>query len=370
AVRRDHGGRRGDEALAAVPEREAEAAPAGRPRQEPAAAQLRAAPGGAAGRPHLRLHRRAAPAPRAGEPAGTPAGQPARRADRPGHGRRRRVPGRRPAQAGPGRDHGDHDGRPRDRAAGEVPIRLEGGVRGRRAAAGQPGHVRHRPDPRAHRARVHPAGRHAEGEDGRRLAGRVQGAGVQGEAGQADGRPVRRERPVLLEQRDVRLAVRHRARRAGPAPAGDARRAHEDRRGVGLAAAGRGAEPGLPDAPEDQHRLRRDGAGQPGQGQGDGGRRRDAGPVAGRRLVARAGRDAADRRAQQRDRGRGVRVRRRRRQHRRQRGPGPPRVPDRRQRHDRRPHAGHDHGLPQERGPAGEGHGRAGEGEVRGAVPV
>jgi mannose-1-phosphate guanylyltransferase len=43
--------------------------------------------------------------------------------------------------------------------------------------------------------------------------------GFKEEARQADGRPVRRVGPLLLEQRDVRLAVRHRAERAGRAPA-------------------------------------------------------------------------------------------------------------------------------------------------------
>ena len=66
---------------------------------------------------------------------------------------------------------------------------------------------------------------------------RLPRPGVQGKARQADRRPLRRVRPLLLEQRHVRLAVRHRAERAGRAPPRRLPRPDADRRGLGHAAA-------------------------------------------------------------------------------------------------------------------------------------
>ena len=69
----------------------------------------------------------------------------------------------------------------------------------------------HRGEPlRRARPAARPAGAGA-GTAAVASARRVPRARVQGEAGQAHGRPLRRDRPVLLEQRHVRLAGRHRA---------------------------------------------------------------------------------------------------------------------------------------------------------------
>ena len=70
--------------------------------------------------------------------------------------------------------------------------------------------LRHRPHLRPHRAGIHSS---------RRVAGhrrRVPRAGFPRKARQSPGRPVRRVRPVLLEQRHVRLAMRHGAGRNWP----------------------------------------------------------------------------------------------------------------------------------------------------------
>ncbi|CAA9444486.1 MAG: Mannose-1-phosphate guanylyltransferase, partial [uncultured Phycisphaerae bacterium] len=368
AIRRHHGGRRGDAAVAALAQQAPQATAPRRPGQEPPAAQLRPPPRHPARRPHLRVYRLPARAARARGPAGAADGQPARRADGPRHGQRGRLFRRRPARARPRRRDGHHHRRPRDRARRHVPGGGEDRVRRGRGRPGGAGHVRHRPHARPHGPRVRPPRRAAHGP--RQAGRRVPRAGLQGEARQAHRRPVRGVGAVLLEQRDVRLAVRHGAERAGRPPPRVARGPGADRGRLGHAAARRGVERDVPDAPEDQHRLRGDGAGFSEQGQGarDGGR--DAGAVARRRLVARAGRDAHERRAQQRRRLPGTRAARQRRQHHRLRRPGAPRLHDRRQRHDHRPHPGRHARVPQERGPAREGPRRAREGEVRGTVHV
>ncbi len=234
AIRRHHGGRVGHAAVADQPGRQAQAAAPGRPRQEPPAGQLRPASGLI---PPERIFVCTGVRPRpagAGRPARPAAGQHPRRAGRPGHGQRRRVHRGRAAQARPRRGLRRRHGRPRDRAGRRVP--------GRRAEAAFDAVADHPEElvtfgivptfghtglGYVHRGEPLPT----TAQGGRR----VQGAGVQGEAGQAHGRPVRRVRPVLLEQRHVRLAGRHGPGRAGRPPARQLRRPGRDRRRLGHA---------------------------------------------------------------------------------------------------------------------------------------
>ena len=94
-------------------------------------------------------------------------------------------------------DNADHVIEPVD----SFSSRYQNRIRCHREIAECAGDLRHRPHARPHRPGLHPPRRSARG-----FQRRLQRAGVQRKARQADRRPLRRIRPLLLEQRHVRLA--------------------------------------------------------------------------------------------------------------------------------------------------------------------
>ncbi len=209
AQRGDHRRRVRYQALADVPHRPAETGAAPGRRAVAAAGRVRPARWSGRRGPHLRLHRRRVRGP---GPGAAPRAGPVttdRRAGRPGHRERRRPGLRRCRPRRSRRGAGDRHLGPPDHAGEGVRRLGRGGVRRGRGAAAIAVHLRHRADPPAHRSRVRRT-RRADRRH-RRLPGRA----VPGEAGPGNGRGVSGDRPVLVELRNVRVARRHAARRAG-----------------------------------------------------------------------------------------------------------------------------------------------------------
>ena len=264
-------------------------------------------------------------------------------------------------QARQGRGHRGRHRRPRHRAGRHVPEpRSRPAFDVVAAAAQRAGDVRHRPDARPHGPRLHPprrAARRSRASTG--AAYRVQAFKEKPDKPTAD-RYVESGRyywnsGMFVWRCDTVL------NELGHAPARDRTRGLTQIADAwGTPQQRRGAQRGLPEAAEDQHRLRRDGAGR-------------------RRARARRRSSVVEMPVQWLDVGSWPALAetlhdRRARQRRRLPGracsldsddnivisddPEHLVTHDRRQRHDHRPHEGRDAGLPEERGAAGEGAGR------------